>query len=186
MEKWKYHPEYEGYEASNLGRVRSNRRAKPRILLGGKDKDGYRKFIVHQGGGKVKHVRVANFVAECWIGKRPINKVTCHKDGNKENNAPQNLEYKTQKENIHDKYTHGTIARGIKNPRSALTEEQVIKIFTSDTPAEVLVEQFNLRSRAAIDAIRKQKTWTHITKDLTQPARQLYQRRWKKRPADVR
>lgn len=39
-------------------------------------------------------------VAETFIGKRPKDSIVQHKDGNKHNNSPKNIEYLTQKENV--------------------------------------------------------------------------------------
>lgn len=45
--------------------------------------------------------RVHSIVASVFLGERPKDKVVNHKDGNKVNNVPENLEYITNTENIH-------------------------------------------------------------------------------------
>ena len=185
-ETWISHPEYVGYEASSLGRVRSHRRNNPKILIGGLDKDGYQKLIIHQGNNsKPIHKRASAIIAECWIGPRPNGLMVCHKNGNVADNRPDNLEYKTQKANIHDKYNHGTMTFGEKNCRAVLSNEQVMDVFTSLESANAIADRLGLKSRAAIDAIRSSKTWTHITKSLQQPVRNKYQRRWKRKSSNV-
>jgi hypothetical protein len=110
-EEWRSIPNYEGiYEVSSLGRVRSidrttttpdgrSWRTKGRILVQGKTKDGYKKIMLSKSN-KVKSFLVHRLVAVCFIdnpeGKETVN----HKDGDKSNNTPENLEWMSHKENM--------------------------------------------------------------------------------------
>lgn len=112
MEEWKDIPFRKGmYQVSNLGRVRSLDREvyrngphgrkiflkrKGQILKQLKTPYGY--LVVNLGKGYLQK-RVHRLVAICFI-PNPENKSTVnHKDGNKENNCVENLEWCTVKEN---------------------------------------------------------------------------------------
>lgn len=96
MEIWKDIPEYEGlYQVSNEGRIRRN--GQTRKLH--KDYRGYLTVSLSKHS-KMKYYKVHRLVALAFIpnpeGKRTVN----HKDGNKENNRLENLEWATHSENI--------------------------------------------------------------------------------------
>lgn len=90
---------YEGlYEVSNLGRVKSLKWGKERILKPGMDGCGYLKANLYKEG-KIKHFMVHRLVAQAFIpnpeGLPQIN----HKDEDKTNNRVDNLEWCTAKYN---------------------------------------------------------------------------------------
>lgn len=102
-EIWRPIKGYEGlYEVSNLGRVRSldrwcsHRRGKQlkkgKILLGGKDYDGYRLVLLYKEG-KRKTFKVHRLVAEAFIPNPNNLPQVNHKDENKLNNSVDNLEW---------------------------------------------------------------------------------------------
>ena len=118
-EIWKEIIGYEGkYWISNLGRVRSN-------YLGGMflkphyHRSGYIK-VQFSKNGKSKHFFIHRLVAIHFIPNpynlREIN----HKDGNKENNCVDNLEWCTRKENIQHAERMGLMYHpvGENNPRA--------------------------------------------------------------------
>ena len=111
MEIWKDIAGYEGiYEISSLGNIKSYYAKNGRLvntgrLISGKlDKDGYREVALSKGG-HVKYTRVHRLVAEAFIDGDTSLDVN-HKDGNKLNNAVDNLEWVTAKENI--QHAHDT------------------------------------------------------------------------------
>lgn len=55
--------------------------------------------LAYKSGENVR-MKIHNGVAETFIGPRPKDAIVQHKDGNKHNNAPSNIEYLTQKENV--------------------------------------------------------------------------------------
>ena len=96
MEQWREIPGYEGlYEVSNCGRIRKGDRLKSLRS----DKGGYLNVWLSKNGIQ-KCLKVHRLVALAFIknpeGKRTIN----HKDGNKQNNNVENLEWATHSENI--------------------------------------------------------------------------------------
>ncbi len=116
---WRPIKDFPKYQVSRGGVIRSFHETltpqhgpRGRVLKGGHDKDGYRRFTLVRSDGKVRSVKLAQIVADTFIGPKPKGLVICHEDGNIENNSAKNLQYKTQKENIHDKYRHGTLNPG--------------------------------------------------------------------------
>jgi hypothetical protein len=166
METWKNVVGYEGvYSISNLGNVR---RDAPSLIGRGISKPGRlikpRKngrsgyFQVHLCMNRIPTYRwVHRLVLEAFVGPAPtVKHIPNHIDGDKWNNAPENLEWVTQAENIaHARRTglmrhwmivhpqraiehgrkmneimaaRGTRTRGSRSGQSKLTEEQVIQI----------------------------------------------------------
>ena len=115
-EAWKSVAGYEGlYEVSDCGNVRNvgwssvekSRYGKPRIvchrqrlLKAGKTKRGYLLVVLCKNGKKTSHM-VHRLVATAFCEKKTGCDVVNHIDNNKENNRASNLEWVTQKENVH-------------------------------------------------------------------------------------
>ena len=117
-EVWKPIPGYEGlYEVSDQGRVRSL----DRCCLG---KDGRNEFHsgrilkpwMSTGGyqtvglridGLTKRITVHRLVASTFLGPKPTGMDVMHLDGNRQNNAAENLRYGTRKENLNQTYEYG-------------------------------------------------------------------------------
>lgn len=87
------------YEVSSHGRVRRSG-PKRKIRKHTHDKDGY-PYLVLSYMGRPKCVRIHRLVAEAFLGKSEGGDQVNHKDGDKENNRPDNLEWCTCRENIH-------------------------------------------------------------------------------------
>lgn len=113
-EIWKDVPGFEGYyQASSFGRIRSvdritnSRTAYGKILKQSLQNSGYR-FVGLAKNGKTKSSLVHRVVAISFLelvdGKTYVN----HKDGDKENNNVNNLEWCSFSENIKHSYVLGT------------------------------------------------------------------------------
>lgn len=96
METWKDIKGYEGYyQVSSDGLVRNVKTNT--ILKGDTNNIGYRRVIL--SAPIKKRVFVHRLVADAFCDGREDNKVINHKDGNKQNNHADNLEWVTRSEN---------------------------------------------------------------------------------------
>ena len=111
-EIWKDIPTYEGlYQVSNLGRVKSLRFGKEKILAPSPtDKTGHLMVVLHKNG-KRKCAKVHQLVMFAFVGERPEGKVVMHLDSNPQNNALSNLQWGTNIENAVEAARQGKIGR---------------------------------------------------------------------------
>lgn len=158
MEEWKPVRQAPEYSVSNLGRLKSEYTNRP--LVGGVDKNGYRRVVMCTNGRRV-YARVATLVCEAFHGPRPRGAVVRHLDGSRMNDSASNLAWGSQRQNIADKKKHGTICQGEKHPRAKLRRADVLAIRRTDEPVAVLAEMYGV-SKATISAIRTRRTWKHI------------------------
>lgn len=100
MEKWRDIEGFPGYQVSNLGRVRSFRKGKPRIL---KPNSGGRTGYPYIGiycDGKIYTKKIHRLVATAFIQNPDNLPIVNHIDGNRENARLENLEWCSQSRNI--------------------------------------------------------------------------------------
>lgn len=125
-------PDWPGYRVGTDGSVWSQNNpnapaGKWTELMGGHDKDGYRKLILCRKKQRW-YVRVNVLVLLVFKWPRPSNAVAAHDNGNKLDNRLDNLFWKTQKENIADKERHGTKLKGENHPSAKLNWEIVRRL----------------------------------------------------------
>jgi len=175
-EIWKQAVGFEGYyEVSSLGRVRSldriaNSRS-PRLVKGRTLKtpcnsDGYptvKPHIKGRGTSEKVHRMVAKAFLENTGDKEQVN----HIDGDKSNNAINNLEWCSARENVRHARDTGlrekAIFTGEENRASILNEHEVIRI----RQLQNILTQGELQklfgvSRSTIQNVLSRRTWKHI------------------------
>ena len=147
MEIWK--DIYNGYQVSNLGRVKSLKRHEEKIMTPQANRFGY--LLAHfRVNGKDKMKAVHRVVAESFIpnpdNKREIN----HINGDKTDNRVENLEWVTRGENLCHAYK-----TGLKNTKRVCCVE-LDKTFYSTRCA---AKELNLKHQHIISCCKgKQKT----------------------------
>lgn len=126
---------YPLYRISNTGVVQSCRRRGTTKLHGWIDlkqavSRGYKHVLLYSDNGK-KVFSVHRLVATHFIKNINGLKVVNHKDANKTNNAVDNLEWVTHKDNVKHAFQNGLIKRhGVHNSRAKLDDLKVLTIRT--------------------------------------------------------
>lgn len=130
IENWKNIDGYDGaYEVSNLGRVRSFKYSKERILRQKALTGGYL-YVWLSKAGKTKCIRVHRLVAQAFVDNPHGYEQVNHKDENPQNNRSDNLEWCSAAYNL----TYGTrIKRMSAAKHKAVCQ---IDIQTGDTICE--------------------------------------------------
>lgn len=172
-EIWKkIHSLNDKYEASTFGRIRNTTTGY--VLKQFSNRFGYKILQVCPYPGIHKSVRVHSLVAEAFLGARPNGMVVNHKDGNKENNSLENLEYVTPSENnIHalksglrhpakmSLFSH----RGEAHHSSKITENTVREIWAIRKEfgygCRKIAKMLNV-SVGAVNGVLYKKNWSHI------------------------
>ena len=134
METWKNIKGYEGlYQVSNMGRVKSLKLNKERILKPGMDRGGYLLVWLH-AGGKRKTLKVHRLVCEAFHDN-PNNKSDVnHINEDKTDNRACNLEWCTRRENVNHGTRNERSAKALSKPICQYTlDEKIVKTWASLT-----------------------------------------------------
>lgn len=135
-EVWKDVVGYEGYyEVSNLGNVRNYN---TKSLLSQVVTDsGYRRVGLYKNGKT--EMKVHRIVAIAFIPNKDDKPYINHKDGNKDNNTVDNLEWCTQRENIKHAWETGL------RKKMDIDESKVIDMYVvKKCPVKVIARSFGV------------------------------------------
>ena len=114
----------------------------------------------------VHRIVASAFHREQWAADKEVN----HKDGDKGNNHPSNLEWVTRHENMQHAYRMGLVTiydrHGIANPNAKLTPEAMLEICASSDPARLLSVRYGV-SMTTIHATRAAGAVSRGKKKLT-------------------
>ncbi|MFA5409310.1 MAG: NUMOD4 motif-containing HNH endonuclease [Bacilli bacterium] len=118
MEEWKDVEGWEGvYQISSHGRLKSFKGCPSGRVLSNKNKTGdYFSVVLRRGRRGIRQsARIHQLVAAAFL-KKPLNKTEInHKDGNKQNNRADNLEWVTRRENmLHARKHNPLIVEGMR------------------------------------------------------------------------
>jgi hypothetical protein len=160
------------YVISNLGNIKrkdGTSHLKPKNLKMLTDKDGYHKVnlkVKQKTNSKIVH----RLLAEAFI-PNPLNKPQInHKNGKKDDNRLENLEWCNLRENRQHAYNtglqNGLSRRGSKNNFVKLTKHDVLNIRSlydkkNGVTMNVLSKKFNV-TEGCIQSILSKKTWAWI------------------------
>lgn len=153
------------YSVSSLGRVMSTAgQYAGRIYTGRTATNGYLYIDLYSDGSKTRAL-VHRLVAEAFIGQpKPEAPWVNHRDGNKRNNAVDNLEWTSPGGNNAHAYRTGlktpTDVRGERNPRAKLSADQVAEIrrLSGEVGQRRLALMFGV-SRSTIQWVQKGRNW---------------------------
>lgn len=179
MEIWKSVENYEGIlEVSNFGNVRTlTRIVKTNVVnqsgycctvektIKGKlcslrQKKGYLQIAVRTPG-KRHWLLVHRLVAKAFLSEIKDKPKINHKDGNKENNHVDNLEWCTDSENQVHALKMGLCKNEEKHYKAKLTKEKVNEIRNSKDSSTVEALKYGVH-KSTIKSIRKYKTWKYV------------------------
>jgi len=178
-EEWRPVVGYEGlYEVSNKGKVQSLTRLVeqkgryPKIMKGRILKPHFRNknysntylAVRLSKNSRTTSFNIHTLVAEAFIGPRPEELQVCHGALGKYENSIDNLSYGTARKNAEDRDRDGTTARGSKNPKAKLTEEEVFKIkqeLKQNKSITDLSKKYSV-NKCTISDIKNNKTWKHV------------------------
>lgn len=160
-ERWYSIIGFEGlYQISNLARVKSLvdnfGRKRKMIKKQWINSDGYPSISMSKEGKsatKTVHRLVAIKFHRNPLKKKHVN----HKDSNKKNNLPPNLEWSTEKENSNHARFHG-----IKMGNFILNKKQVLSISKSKMSSYDLSMRYNVDLKT-INNIKTGKAWSKVT-----------------------
>ena len=145
MEQWRTVGGTEGFiEVSNKGRVRSLLRGEPYVLKTSKDGKGYHRLRVTIQRRKLSF-KLHRIVAMAFLENPDNLPQVNHKDGNKDNNSVDNLEWISNRDNARHAIENGlwdSVAEGAKREnesrkkRVVCTRGDEVIVFDSISDAE--------------------------------------------------
>jgi len=150
-------PSHPSYSADSNGNIYGKKGKRIKTFPG---TGGYLRFTTFENG-KWQQVSVHVMVCEAFHGRREQGMQAAHANGIKTDNRPENLSWKTSKENEADKRRHGLALLGERHHQHKLTEDQVIAIRSSDESGASLAHKYGVTS-ATISCVRLRKSWRHL------------------------
>lgn len=163
-EEWRPVPGIDGYDVSNLGRVRSGRRlGEKKILRGSLSSKGY-PTVQLWPNGKWMRARVHRLVLLAFVGPCPDWHEAAHLNGVPGDNRVVNLRWVLPAENSGHKRIHGTQPRGDALWNAKLTDSSVIEmrdLHSRGWGHRRLSRKFGTSESTARDVIRG-TTWKHL------------------------
>lgn len=166
-------PNFSRYCADSEGDLFSRnykRTGRFKILKPAKSIDGYLKTMLLGDDGKYHTTTVHKLVACAFIGEKTKGFEVNHKDGNKTNNKPDNLEYVSRSENIKHAYDNGLITpkAGILNGNSKLNDYAVKTIREHAKNSgryygrKELAQRFGISEAHVKDIVNSKTLWIHV------------------------
>lgn len=175
MEIWKDVPGFEGcYQASDLGRIKSLKRIviskrgvampKPELIRKGSiTKQKYIEMRLSKNGVK-KNYKVHRLILSAFCPNNDPSLECNHKDGNKQNNKLENLEWVTPSQN--SLHAHRILKsknnKGLNNPRAKLTPlkvDTIKRLYFEDCLAQTEIAKMFCVNQTQISRIVLNKAW---------------------------
>lgn len=154
QEEWTHIQDYEDYLVSNFGRVKSLKKGTEVILRPILDAKGYLRVNLYKDG--IRHMlKIHRLVATTFIANPNGLPQVNHKDGNKENNHVDNLEWVTESQNSQHAFNNGLrdAPRGEQNGQHKLTQKDVDEIRKSYIKGDLMFGGKALAKKYGVDPI---------------------------------
>jgi len=156
------------YEISNTGYVKrlagTFKCKKDRILILHYDGHGYYRVILCKNGNK-KNAWIHQLVARAFIGERTAAHIN-HKNGQKTDNRPENLEYVTASQNYQHAIDNGlrTYKYGESFHSSKLTDDGVrqIRVYLSQGLSNKKISKLMGIGQTTVSNVRTGLRWKHV------------------------
>ena len=179
MKEWKKIPNYNRYEASTDGEIKTfnwKNKGIERIMKPAFDKQGYlRTMLKNDVNGKFNTIKVHRIIAKTFKDNKENKETINHINGIKHDNRVVNLEWATRSENLLHAYRLGLASvKGELNPATTLTNKQVLEIrgkYTygrnggrpkkGEVSKTMLAKEYNVKTHV-IKLIVTKKTWKHL------------------------
>jgi len=157
-----------------MGEIRSlnyKRTGKTKVLKPAINKDGYCATMLQRDDKKYCSWKIHRWIALTFLGPRPDGLQVNHKDGNKQNNAVENLEYITHSENVQHSFDTGLQKpkRGTMNGQAKITENDVreIRAYAKENGPyygrDELAQKYGISSAHVKDIVnRRRDIWPHV------------------------
>ena len=164
-EIWKKIIGFEDYNISSIGRVYSNKTNK--ILKQQPSHNGYLRVCLYDSNHQQHTEIVHRLLAFSFIGEDKEKPQINHKNGIKQDNRLENIEWVTSKENIAHSWSTGLkkAQKGENHPSNKLKEKEVLQIlhkYKQGITQRKIAEQFNICFQN-VNSIVKGKIWKHLT-----------------------
>ena len=171
-ETWKIIEDFEDYEISSYGNVRSNKYGVLKPLKPWVDKQGYKKVRLYNNGiGKYKlvHRLVGQMFLDNPEQKPFINHIKGYKHIPK-NDEVSNLEWTTKSENERHAYANGMREKsrqlskercGINSPSSKISEQAALDIKYGNSTYRQLMNKYHI-GKTEIWKIKSNRSWKHL------------------------
>lgn len=152
-EKWKIIPLHPKYYVSNKGRIKSkHKRNKGLIMSQSTSRSGYKMIGLTISKNKTKTIQVHKLVIETFKRPKKDKEIIRHKDGNKNNNCIENLEFGTYQDNMLDE---------AKRQRYKFNDEQINAIRKDKRVNLKIAKDFGV-SKSLIDKIKNNSCYKHV------------------------
>jgi hypothetical protein len=169
--RWRFIPGWPGYRVSTAGEVECCRERGPgeylterwRRLKKQVNEDGYEQVGLWANGIKIL-ARVNTLVLITFVGPKPDGMQSCHRNGVRHDNRPENLRWGTAQSNIDDREAHGNTARGERSGQAKLTREAVAEIRRLRAEGRTfmsLAREFGVSKRQVMRVVRGE-AWVHL------------------------
>lgn len=163
-EEWRIIPGHLNYMVSDMGRVKllvPIATRKPGLINISTGKTGYQQVYVDKRSWAV-HI----LVMLAFVGERSEGIEVNHKNGVKDDNRLENLEYVTHLENIRHSFKMGlrpSSGKGQDHYSAKLTDDDIRKIRTlGDTMSQAAIGRMFNVTGTTIWSILHNRSWTHV------------------------